>query len=125
MKSAHRWILVGSLVILAALAFYGCNSKKKNPMAPGGGADVTITITGINGNMSFSPNPANVTVGQKVAWKNNGGTTHTASQTGGGFDTGNIANGSTSAAITINTAGDLPYNCNIHPSMTGTLHVIP
>ena len=55
MKSPHRWILVGSLVVLGVVAIYGCNSKKKNPMAPGPTADVTITITGINGNMSFSP----------------------------------------------------------------------
>jgi|SRR5882672_6486254 len=125
MKSTHRWILVGSLVVLGALIVYGCNSKKKNPMAPAPVADVMITITGINGSSSFSPSPANVTVGQTVAWVNSGGTTHTATQTGGGFNTGNILNGKTSAPITINTAGDLNYECNIHPSMTGILHVTP
>ncbi|HYR69129.1 MAG TPA: hypothetical protein VER77_04555 [Candidatus Dormibacteraeota bacterium] len=127
MKSLHRWIMVGLLVALGALTMYGCKDKNKNPVAPGGGADVTITITGQNGASSYSPSPANVTVGQTVAWKNSGGMTHTATQTGvvGGFNTGNIANGATSAPITINTAGDLNYECNIHPSMTGILHVTP
>ncbi len=125
MKSPHRWIVVGLLVALGALTMYGCKDKKKNPVAPGGGADVTITITGQNGASSYSPSPANVTIGQTVAWRNSGGMTHTATQTGGGFNTGNIANGATSAPITINTAGDLNYECNIHPSMTGILHVTP
>jgi plastocyanin len=125
MRSTHRWILVGSLVVLGALAIYGCNGKKKNPVAPAPVADVMITITGQNGASSYSPSPANVTVGQTVAWINSGGMTHTASQTGGGFNTGNIANGATSSPITINTAGDLNYECSIHPSMTGILHVTP
>lgn len=129
MKSPHRWMLLGVLIILGVVVIYGCNSKKKNPMGPGGGvtADVTVTITGINGNMSFSPNPANVTAGQTVAWRNNGGTTHTATEDGGSplFNTGNIANGTTSTPITISTTGDLTYHCEIHPTMVGTLHVVP
>jgi len=127
MKSPHRWILVGLLVVLGAVAMYGCKDKKKNPMAPGGSADVTITIVARNGSSSFSPNPANVTVGQTVAWRNSatGGMTHTATQVGGGFNTGNIANGSTSSPITISSSGDLAYECSIHPDMTGTLHVTP
>ncbi len=125
MKITHRWILVGSLVVLGALAIYGCKDKKKNPMTPVPVADVMITITGQNGSSSYSPSPANVTAGQTVAWINSGGMTHTATQTGGGFNTGNIANGATSSPITISTTGDLNYECNIHPSMTGILHVTP
>ena len=125
MKSPHRWILVGSLVVLGALAMYGCKDKRKNPVTPAPVADVMITIVGRNGSNSYSPNPANVTAGQTVAWVNSGGMTHTATQSGGGFNTGNLANGATSAPITINTTGDLAYECNIHPDMTGTLHVTP
>ena len=127
MRSSHRWVWIGSLFILGALAAHGCSSNKSNPMTPGPTADVTVTITGINGNMSFSPNPANVKAGQKVAWKNNGGTTHTATGDGGTpiFNTGDITDGSTSASITISTAGDLTYHCVHHPTMVGTLHVTP
>ena len=125
MKSTHRWILVGSLVVLGALAIYGCKDKKKNPVMPAPVADVMITITGQNGSSSYSPSPANVTVGQTVAWINSGGMPHTATQSGGGFNTGSIANGATSSPITINAAGDLNYECSFHPSMTGILHVTP
>jgi plastocyanin len=89
----------------------------------GGGADVVITITGMNGANSFSPNPATVLVGQTVAWHNVDTLTHTATQNGGAFNTGNIAGGATSAPITMGTVGGFGYHCNIHPTMTGTLNV--
>jgi plastocyanin len=127
MKTPLRWIVVGSLAALTAVAAFGCKDNKKNPMSPGATPNVLITIVARNGSSSFSPNPANVTVGQTVAWKNiaTGGMTHTATQIGGGFNTGNISNGSTSGLITIGTAGDLNYECSLHPDMTGTLHVTP
>jgi len=73
------------------------------------------------GSGSYSPNPATVKVGQKVAWKNADSTAHTA--TGAGFDTGAINPGQTSQAITFSTAGSFDYHCSFHPSMVGTLMV--
>ncbi len=89
--------------------------------APTTSADVTITITGMNGSNSYSPNPAAVKVGQTVAWKNGDAIAHTA--TGAGFDTGSIAAGATSAPMKFSTAGAINYHCSFHPSMTGTLNV--
>src|SRR5262245_3477096 len=110
-----------SLLALLALAVAaGCGSDDKNPMSPGGGggggaADVTISIVANNGANSYSPASASCTVGQKVAWKNNdAGMTHTATANGGAFNTGGLAPGATSAAITMNTAGSFPYHCSIH-----------
>jgi plastocyanin len=91
------------------------------PSGGGGTADVTITINAMSGAYSFTPNPAAVKVGQKVAWRNADNITHTA--TGSGFDTGAIAGGTTSAPITITTAGNLDYHRVIHPTMVGTLSV--
>ena len=107
-------------IIVIALASTGCNSNNESPNPT---ADVTINIVGMNGSNSYSPNPANVTVGQTVSWHNSDSTTHTATQTGGGFNTGNIGPGGTSAPIQITAAGDLAYHCSIHPTMVGTLHV--
>ena len=109
------------------LALQGCNDSK-NPTSPGGGgttADHVITIAAENGANSYSPSPDTVTVGQTVAWKNTAGTTHTATSDASAFNTGNIGNGATSAAITMGTAGSFPYHCSIHPSMTGILVVKP
>ena len=89
-------------------------------------ADVLITIAGIAGSMSYDPSPANVRVGQTVAWHNADNLPHTSSQVGsGGFDTGTIAGGATSPPLRITAAGSLAYFCRIHPSMVATLNVTP
>jgi plastocyanin len=93
------------------------------PSTTGGTADVVIAIVGIAGGMSYSPNPANVRVGQKVAWRNDDNIPHTSTQTGNGFDTSTIPGGATSAPITITSAGSLSYFCRVHPAMVGTLNV--
>jgi len=88
-------------------------------------ADVVISVSGINGNMSFSPASATVKVGQKVAWKNTDSTTHRMLDNGGAFDSGSVGPNTSSTIVTLNTAGTFPYHCSIHPSMTGTLTVNP
>lgn len=122
----HRFVL-GTLVLMiiaAAALLTACGGSKSNPMAPVAGADVTITIVGSSDPNSYSPRSASCTAGQKVAWRNSGGTTHTATADHGAFDTGDIANGSTSAPITMGTAGVYTYHCLIHGfAMTGTLTV--
>jgi plastocyanin len=131
--SGFRTARAGLLAVLAAAAlpFASCGGGGgggvTNPPPPGGGgggtADVVITIVAENGNMSFSPNPATVTRGQTVAWRNSAGAAHTATQNAGAFDTGNIGGGSQSGAITMGTAGTFAYHCAIHPSMVGSLTV--
>jgi plastocyanin len=86
---------------------------------------VTIEIEGMDGGRSFSPSPASVTAGQQVRWHNVDSIAHTATQNGGGFDTGSIAPGATSAPITLTTTGTIGYHCAFHPSMVGTLSVTP
>ena len=120
----------------AALAFTSCGGGGgggvTNPPPPSGGggggggggpADVTITIVAENGTMSFSPDPAIVNVGQRVAWRNSAGAIHTATQNGGSFDTGTLNSGATSAAVTMSAAGSFGYHCSLHPAMVGTLTV--
>jgi plastocyanin len=114
-------------LVMTAASCGGGYSSSPSPMAtptPGGpAADVVITISGIAGGMSFSPNPATVRVGQTVAWRNNDGTTHTATQDSGAFDTRSIPGGATSAPITMSSAGTLDYHCTFHPSMVGSISV--
>jgi plastocyanin len=121
-----------AVVAAAALPFTSCGGGGggggvTNPPPPSGGgggtADVTITIVAENGNMSFSPDPATVNVGQRVAWRNSAGAIHTATQNGGSFDTGSVNSGATSAAITMSAAGTFGYHCSLHPAMVGTLTV--
>jgi plastocyanin len=84
-----------------------------------------IEIVGIDGNMSFSPATANLSGGQQIRWHNAHSVVHTATQDGGGFDTGLIRPGETSAPITVISPGTLRYHCEIHPVMVGALEVRP
>ena len=127
----HR-LLLAALATLALAISQGCGSSY-SPVTPppGGTADVTITIVGQNGNLSFSPDPGMVPVGKTVAWRNadtgayggNGGTTHDIVADGGAFNTGPIAPGSVSSPVMLSTAGSFPYHCSIHPTMVGSLTV--
>jgi plastocyanin len=124
MKS--RWGAAPIAVLVLGIGFAAVSCKKKsNPAAPGTTADVTINIVAENFANSYSPNPDTVTVGQTVAWHNVAGITHTSTADGGAWNTSNIGNGGTSAAIMMNNAGSFPYHCAIHNSMTGTLVVKP
>jgi len=71
----------------------------------------------------FSPRPIQVTVGSTVTWTNATAPVHTATSDTGAWDTGNIAPGATSSAVSFPTAGTFAYHCAIHPSMTGLVVV--
>ena len=123
--------VVLALLLAVALALPACGGggySSPTPVptpTPGcwGTADVVITIQANAGGMSFSPNPAAVKVGQTVSWRNGDTITHTATQNGGAFNTGNVAPGSTSTPVRLDSAGALDYHCGIHPSMVGTVNV--
>ena len=80
---------------------------------------MTIDVVGINGAMSFSPNPATLPAGQMVVWHNIDSITHRVVLDNGALDTGNLGAGASSQPMAINTG--TPYHCSIHPVMTGTL----
>lgn len=87
--------------------------------------DVVITITGINGGMSYSPSVASARVGQRIIWRNADVFIHTATADGGAFDTGLVSPGADSGGIRPGAAGTFPYHCTVHPGMTGTLTIVP
>ncbi len=71
----------------------------------------------------FSPKPIQITAGSTVTWTNGTAPTHTSTSDTGAWNTGNIAPGATSSAISFPTAGTFAYHCAIHPSMTGSVVV--
>ncbi len=71
----------------------------------------------------FSPNPIRITVGSTVTWTNTTAPTHTSTSDTGVWNTGNIATGATSSAVSFPAVGTFPYHCAIHPSMTGSVIV--
>jgi len=91
-------------------------SSSATTAAPATAAAVTIK------NFSFSPTPITVKAGQAVTVTNQDTTDHTFTDSGGAFDTGHIAPG-TSKTVTLAKAGTYHYHCNIHPTMTGEIDV--
>ena len=133
MNSRMALTIGGLLLVAATLGGCGGSNGSMSPVSPTptptptptpAASDVVITMVGMNGSLSYSPNPATVKVGQTVAWKNADSLAHTATADAGTFDTGTLAAGATSSPITMTTAGTFPYHCAIHgSSMTGTLTV--
>lgn len=122
--------IAGLLLVAATLGGCGGSNGYMSPASPTptptpAASDVVITIVGMNGSLSYSPNPATVRVGQTVAWKNADSLAHTATADAGTFNTSTLAAGATSSPITMTTAGTFTYHCAIHGSMTGTLTVVP
>jgi plastocyanin len=71
---------------------------------------------------SFSPRTVSVNVGDTVTWTNRGDEGHTATASGGSFDTGALSSGQ-SGSHTFTKAGSFSYICKPHPFMKGTVQV--
>ena len=115
-----------ALALASALVAWSCggggsSSPAPTPVPGGGSSTVTITITGQGNTKAFSPNPATVSAGQTVVFKNNDVTTHHIVLNDGSMTTGDIAAGASSApqAMGTGTGDALKYHCTIHPGMVG------
>jgi plastocyanin len=109
---AHRQTrsLVAAAAALAALVLVG-----------GAVAFAATRAVAISG-FAFSPPSLTINVGDRVTWTNSDAVAHTATATGGAFDTGDIGQGQ-SASVRFTKAGTYAYVCTPHPSMTGTIRV--
>ena len=101
----------------------GGGSPVAPPPAPGGGAPsiVTITITGVRGQQSFSPNPASCAAGQMVVFRNADVVSHRVILDDRSLDTGDIAPGASTAPLPLGAVSK-SYHCSIHPNMVGSLN---
>jgi len=101
-----------------------------NPTGPGGTPtpppppppDVaTIQIVGSAGSQAFNPNPATMTGSRNVVWSNTDSEVHRIVANDNSFDTGVIAPGGSSNAITLPAAGTR-YHCTLHTTMVGAVN---
>jgi len=93
----------------------------KNGDLFGQGNVVSVSIV----DFAFTPKTITVPVGTTVRWTNTGNAPHTVTSTSSpkAFDSGTLNSGDT-FQHTFTTAGQFPYRCNIHPSMTGMVIVV-
>ena len=106
-----------ALAMAGALIAASCGSSggggtptgPSNPPAGGGGGGtqptVTITITGQGGKLAFNPNPATISQGQMVVFKNNDTVAHHVMLDDGTVQTPDIAPGATSAPVAMANGG--------------------
>jgi plastocyanin len=120
-----RWFVSAAALAATVLGVVACGGDGAS--SPNGPTDsltppsgtIIIDVVGINGARSFSPNPATVPAGEMVVWHNVDTVTHRVVLDDGKSDTGNIAPGAFSQAMTLGASH--PYHCSIHPVMVGTI----
>ena len=71
----------------------------------------------------FEPAQLTIDVGDTVRWENHDTAPHTSTSNTGIWDSGNLMNDET-FEFTFNEAGEFPYFCEIHPSMTASINVL-
>jgi len=72
---------------------------------------------------AFAPATLTITVGDTVTWTNRDAIEHTATSTGGAFDSGLLAQNA-SWSMTFTAPGTYDYLCTPHPTMTGRIVVV-
>ena len=73
---------------------------------------------------AYNPDPVTIEEGGKVIWINQDSAPHTATADDGSFDTGELEEGKLKSE-TFKEAGEFTYHCEIHPTMHGTVKVVP
>lgn len=93
-------------------------AKRVEEVKASAAASAGVTIS----DFKFAPPSVTVKVGDTVTWSNAGPTSHSATATGGSFDTGIFPEGE-SRSHTFEEAGTFSYTCTPHPQMEGTVTV--
>src|SRR5580704_15924940 len=131
-RKSMRAIVTAGVVVAFGLNLWGCSGNgygsgnSGNPAAPtppsaSTSGVVTVNVVGINGALSFSPNPATLPAGQMIVWHNVDSITHHVVFNDGSVDTGDLGPGVSSQPEAVAASGG-PYHCSIHPVMVGSVN---
>jgi plastocyanin len=116
--SRLRPVLVGGLALVAvasASVTYAAPIEQTQPSAGG-----TVSID----SFAFAPAEISLPVGATLTWSNvQNGVPHTSTSVDGVWDSGTLSTNDT-FNFTFNQVGDFGYQCDIHPSMHGIVHVV-
>jgi|GEM_PF-3007722 len=109
MRDLSNIVCTGVLLVILALA-----------SSPAQGKDATVEIT----SSAFKPGNAILDAGSAVTWINNDTSNHTVIGDDGRFKSGELAPGE-SFSLAFSSPGAYHYRCGTHPSMRGTVSVVP
>jgi plastocyanin len=115
---ARSWLAV---LLLAGASACGASveataSADEAPAGAGGSTTHQIAIRGF----AFEPPSLRVAPGDTVVWTNADLVPHTATATGGAWDSGSLEDGASWRWVA-GHAGTYEYLCSFHPGMQGTL----
>ncbi len=120
MRHALIAVLLGSVVLA------GCGSDASKTTSTGSDAAATATTTSSIAikDFKYSPTPATVKAGEKIAVSNADSAPHTLTEKSSkrSFDSGTIK-GNAAGSVTFTTPGTYSYFCEFHPYMKGTVTV--
>ncbi|MCW2958129.1 MAG: hypothetical protein JWP18_932 [Solirubrobacterales bacterium] len=85
-----------------------------------GTADAAVAVSA--GFSTFSPDPVRVLPGELIRWSNDSARAHTVTADDGRLDSGRLLSGESYTAR-VQAPGDVPYHCELHAGMAGTLQV--
>ena len=125
MKSTIRTTFAGLMMFAAACG----GSSSYNATAPTNNNPGTVTPVATNAvtattSDSFTPGSITVPVGTTVSWTFQAVGHNVTFNTVAGAPPSILgSNANTTLSATFNTAGTFPYQCTIHPGMTGTVTV--
>jgi len=74
-------------------------------------------------NFAFSPPQIRIQRGDTVSWVSQDTVEHTVTADNGEFDSGDIVKGDPPFQHKFDDTGDVPYHCNHHDGMKGTVTV--
>jgi plastocyanin len=108
-----------------AAAFSGCGSTAAttaaHAKAEGSKASRRLVRVLISG-YAFHPGAVSVVSGSRISFTNRDKTEHTATASGGAFDTGSLAPGQTRSVV-LRRPGTYTYYCQFHAFMRATIRV--
>jgi plastocyanin len=125
------YVTASLLAILSVVAITSSGNLSVFAQSP----DVQVSIVpggSTLGEKAWSPNPVEVSVGQKIVWTNNDSVQHTVTSGSPGspdsgqvFDSGltKLLNKGETFEWTATTAGEIPYYCQLHPTQVGSVVV--
>lgn len=115
----RRWVVVGTALMVATTGAAACGDddsgdETSTDAADSGAADATLEV------VEFEYVDVEAPAGGALEIVNSSGGPHTFTADDGSFDE-QIGEGETVTVQVPDDAGDHPFHCEIHPSMTATL----
>ena len=118
-RSAFAGFALAAVTAVALARFSASADMSSSASTPAPSATpVLVTIK----DFAFVPSTLSIPVGGSVTFKNLDQAAHTATDSNGAFDSGNLDTGK-SYTFTFKKAGTYKYVCTYHPSMRATIVV--